>query len=1596
MNKKKLISWLLTASMLMPLGMFSVASAADHTEGEHDFGDPFTPYLNTKLVFKDQIEAEKTIEHTSKNVSGSPAVKANIIESSAQFYTRDNGDGTLTDGSLTDRTYGNVKNIMFAYMYEPEAEGKYPAILFLHGGGGTADTLKERAKDFAAKGYVTMAIDIPALTGTVGNVTVGGETVARSSGAYIGNDNYRFNITEAEGGAKNSNLVDAEVGVIQAFNYLASNAKVDTTKMGIMGSSWGGYSTTFVAGILGDKVKAAYSQYGSGFYGPAPDGIKYESFWTDNGYYPTDEFAIKEWYRYLDPSSHLDNLKANYYMDAAAKDTFFRPKSVEANLDKALSGKNAASVNHVWSYNASHESISGSDSIYPFMDYYLKGESDLTAPSTTEITKTVLKQDGSNEVHIKVTSAAVPSSVELVYSKNNAAYTAREWKTMKAAAGENGEYTAVIPADVVADGVEYYALTRDSDKAMYSSSRMKTGFTQKVSVAATPSFTLDDSKVYALGKGEFTAKVPVVNNDDAENSDVRVILALYKNGALETTDISETTTLAAGESKDISVSANIADEDVTPYTAKILIWDSVDGMKPYSRTYNLASTDSAPTAPANLKAVSSTIDGIELAWDASEDNIAVEGYNVYRRTDGAYEKIATLSGNSLSYTDTMIEVNETYNYAVEAIDGSGNNSNKAEVSANSIEGAKVVFEAFDSGSSTTITGEKLQAVMNTTDGVTIVAHKPLQDEQTLNALSIADGQGKYIQLKVDDEYINAELDNKVAVMVTFDDVNFDNLRMQYNSSDGNNYKPAVIYKKVNEQRWRTQTYIIKDAAFANKAGAGIDLRLNFDAGWANYIRMIQIVNLSEDFAQISAGADSIKLAWKTVKNASAYSIYRDGELIDTVDAPARTYEDTGLTIDTSYEYTLKASVVGTEPTIGTITASTLKKVAAEVDFTNDESSNMTATTTGFNEETVDGIKALTTDSSSQTLKLSVNNTAVTGKGHRLLTIKYNDCGIANTPIRISMVNTAIDRAHYFYTSGSGKWETATVLIPDASFNNNIEDIQIKSTANSKYAIADVKLSDCPSYDVGAYYVNGIVSGITTDEDGLLNSSLTSFIMANDKTNAAVDEYNGEKVIRIDSTDVNANGEKRADIKLVPDYRFLGQTYSGAVLPGADGYDEKPATVRPVTVKVTYLKNNSKGMIYVKGAKYDSENNRVVNNDNDASLPLTGTGEWATAKINIDDYFVQGNSSANTSPIELVFSGVPENEDIIIGKIEITHRDYSTKVGEYSFADTDSAEALTASLDAGVEVEPYQNKTAAVINGSGKNVQFAVDKNVVVGRKDRLLTITYHDGGTAGIPVRVSMVNNTIDGAHYFYTRGTNRWETTTVLIPAAQFSNNANDIIIKLIRDGQSIAISKVELYDGSEHTDRTEDTGATGATGIASGIVNYNGMFNSSLATWDVDEYTTLSPVTVGEVQAVKITSSNEDKNYRAEFKIVPDYRYLGLTQKSGDLPEGTTTPVTVRVTYYKGDGLMYVKGAKLSGSALAWPDNDGVVTFSSTSDNESNKVKVTNVDGNWITAEVDIDNYFMNGGSDIFRSYIQFVTNNATDGTIIKSIEIINKTTD
>lgn len=100
-------------------------------------------------------------------------------------------------------------------------------------------------------------------------------------------------------------------------------------------------------------------------------------------------------------------------------------------------------------------------------------------------------------------------------------------------------------------------------------------------------------------------------------------------------------------------------------------------------TVNASSDTSAPSVPGNLHKVSASPAGIELAWDASNDNVAVYGYEVLRSntSGGPYTRIATVTTGT-TYNDTSVAEGATYSYVVRAVDTSFNRSgNSNEVTA---------------------------------------------------------------------------------------------------------------------------------------------------------------------------------------------------------------------------------------------------------------------------------------------------------------------------------------------------------------------------------------------------------------------------------------------------------------------------------------------------------------------------------------------------------------------------------------------------------------------------------------------------------------------------------------------------------------------------------------------------------------------------------------------------------------------------------------------------------------------------------------------------------------------------------------------------
>ena len=141
---------------------------------------------------------------------------------------------------------------VFAYLAQPEkADGKLPAMVLVHGGGGTA--FREWAELWAKRGYVALAMDLGGC---------GPDRKRLPDGMPDQSDTSKIPLQPKS--LKEIWTYHAVAAVIRGVSLLSNLPNVDADKIGITGISWGGYLTCIVMG-LDDRLKVAVPVYGCGF-----------------------------------------------------------------------------------------------------------------------------------------------------------------------------------------------------------------------------------------------------------------------------------------------------------------------------------------------------------------------------------------------------------------------------------------------------------------------------------------------------------------------------------------------------------------------------------------------------------------------------------------------------------------------------------------------------------------------------------------------------------------------------------------------------------------------------------------------------------------------------------------------------------------------------------------------------------------------------------------------------------------------------------------------------------------------------------------------------------------------------------------------------------------------------------------------------------------------------------------------------------------------------------------------------------------------------------------------------------------------------------
>lgn len=315
---------------------------------------------------------------------------------------------------------------VFAFYASPATLGeakpgtKFPGVVLIHGGGGTA--FAEWAWLWAKRGYAAIAMDLagsrpidpvidPKTGGPVLNQAAKRETRTRLANG--GPDQGGGEKFDSIGGDVSDDWpYHAAASVIRAHSLLLSFAEVDAGHTAVTGISWGGYTTCLVAS-LDDRFKAAVPVYGCGFLFEG-ESVQKPSI---------DKLGDRReaWIKAYDPSSWLPRCRVPILFVNGSNDIHYPLDSYQKSFN-AVSGHKQMRIE----VNMRHGHPPGwaPQEIGLFIDTYCRKGNPLPVPAKPVI------QGG--EVRLKCGGIASLKSATLHYTTDTGLRSARKWQSAPA------------------------------------------------------------------------------------------------------------------------------------------------------------------------------------------------------------------------------------------------------------------------------------------------------------------------------------------------------------------------------------------------------------------------------------------------------------------------------------------------------------------------------------------------------------------------------------------------------------------------------------------------------------------------------------------------------------------------------------------------------------------------------------------------------------------------------------------------------------------------------------------------------------------------------------------------------------------------------------------------------------------------------------------------------------------------------------------------------------------------------------------------------------------------------------------------------------
>jgi cephalosporin-C deacetylase-like acetyl esterase len=282
---------------------------------------------------------------------------------------------------------------------EPVKDNEFPAVVLVHGGGGTA--FKEWVQLWAKRGYAAIAMDLAGC---------GPERKRLPDGGPGQSDKEKFGAIDQPVGDQWT--YHAVANVILAHSLIRSFSEVDPSRTAVTGISWGGYLTSIVAG-LDNRFKAAVPVYGCGF-------LHKNSVWLNQFAKMTPQQKDK-WIQLWDPSSYIGSAKMPVFFVNGTND-FAYPLDSYAKTYRLV--KNKKNYRITVNMPHSHQHGWAPEEIGLFIDQYLKNGIPLPTILRPKLTE--------KEVHTKVKSATKLNSANLYYTTGTKPINKLNWEEIPA------------------------------------------------------------------------------------------------------------------------------------------------------------------------------------------------------------------------------------------------------------------------------------------------------------------------------------------------------------------------------------------------------------------------------------------------------------------------------------------------------------------------------------------------------------------------------------------------------------------------------------------------------------------------------------------------------------------------------------------------------------------------------------------------------------------------------------------------------------------------------------------------------------------------------------------------------------------------------------------------------------------------------------------------------------------------------------------------------------------------------------------------------------------------------------------------------------